>query len=134
MEKTKTLVINLGSTSTKVGIFQRDEKLWVESIVHDRRLLETPCLMDQYGVRARAVADALKLHGDTMDALEAVVSRGGILKPIPGGVYQIGKQMLEDTASGKYGVHPCNLACHIAHGIAEQYHIPALIVDPPATD
>lgn len=135
MNKRNILVINLGSTSTKVAIYENDQCLFNEAIKHSAEVLNSFSeTFDQYGYRYDEIKNTLKNWGYTMEDLDCVVSRGGHTEPLTGGPYIINDKMLEQSRSKIYGNHPSDLGLQIAGGISREYHIPAYTVDPPVTD
>lgn len=131
----KILVINPGSTSTKVALFSNDELLFEKKIEHSSEELSVfHKIIDQYQFRKDIILDFLKEKGINLSTLDAVVGRGGLLKPIPSGTYRVNEKMLEDLRKGVSGEHASNLGGILAYGIAEKLSIPAYIVDPVVID
>lgn len=131
----KILVINPGSTSTKVALFSNDELLFEKKIEHSSEELSIfHKIIDQYQFRKDIILDFLKEKGVNLSTLDAVVGRGGLLKPIPSGTYRVNEKMLEDLRKGVSGEHASNLGGILAYGIAEKLSIPAYIVDPVVID
>ncbi len=131
----KILVINPGSTSTKIALFI-DNKLAVdEKVVHSTEQLKAiPCLWDQLALRQEAVENFLTKNNIDKAELSAVVSRGGLLRPIPGGTYIINEQMLADAEAGVQGTHAANLGCALAKNFADAARVSAFVVDPISVD
>ena len=132
--------INPGSTSTKTALF-RDTACQFESVVrHDAdQLHQLPSLADQLPLRLAAIESALEaglaqagLPG--LEAIDAYVGRGGMLRPLASGTYAINPAMLEDLEQNRYGVHASNLGAPIAAGLSARYGKPAFIVDPVSVD
>jgi len=130
----RILCINPGSTSTKVAAFLGDTLLFSEEVRHPKEELAA-CggAQQQLPLRQRAVAKALSDHGGA-ERFDAVAGRGGLLAPLPGGVYEIGPVMLEELAANAHGEHPCNLGAPLALHFAKLSGCPAFVVDPPVTD
>ena len=129
------LVINPGSTSTKVGIFTKGEMRVNVSVRHpDEELRRFPTIWDQYDYRRAAVSSVLRDHGFAMDQIDAIACRGGNVKPLPGGTYKICSRMIADMKSGIYGGHPINVGGLVAFDLGDQFNIPVLTADPPMTD
>ena len=134
-QKYKILAINPGSTSTKIAWFESEKKVFEKNIGHSTRVLEKfKSIWDQYSFRKEEVVRTLEEAGFTLSELNAVVGRGGLIRPIPSGVYIVDEQMIQDARIGYQGPHASNLGCVIAYSIAWEYDIPAYIVDPPAVD
>ena len=129
------LAINPGSTSTKIGLFKNKESLFEITVRHSSQKIEQfTKIWDQYTFRKEEIIATVKEKGIELKDLSAVVARGGLIKPIPSGVYTIDEQMIEDARIGIQGQHASNLGCVIAYGIAWEYNIPCYISDPPAVD
>ncbi|MDK2868481.1 MAG: butyrate kinase [Clostridiales bacterium] len=129
------LAINPGSTSTKIAVFEDEKEVFETTIRHPNEVIEQyACIFDQYDFRKQIIIDTLKEKGFDLNTLNAVVGRGGLLKPIKGGTYAVNEPMLKDLEKGVLGEHASNLGGIIANEIASQYHIPAFIVDPVVVD
>ena len=111
----KIFVINPGSTSTKVALFEGTQCLWTETQRYDAAELEPfASVTDQEGFRYDRIARILEDKGVDLSSFSAVVGRGGLLKPIPGGTYKVGARMLEDLKSMAYGSHARNWGAALA--------------------
>lgn len=134
MEK-MILVINPGSTSTKLGLYRGLEKVFVKNISHDaEELKDFKKITDQQDLRLSYILDFLEDKEVELDHLSAVVGRGGLLKPIPGGTYKVNEKMIEDLNKGVQGEHASNLGGLLAKSIADKVDIPSFIVDPVVVD
>lgn len=128
----RLLIINLGSTSTKVGVYLNTALIWAHTITHPREEIAGYLhFMDQYDYRLKAILKLLGDRGEPLEGIHAIVSRGGTIRPVRGGTYAITKRMLSDSQCGKYGDHPCNIGGQIAYDLGGRYGIPAFTVDPP---
>lgn len=113
----KILAINPGSTSTKIAVYEDLTPRLVYSIRHSvEELAQFPRVIDQFEFRKQLVLEALQKH-DIPFEFDAIIGRGGLLKPIPGGVYEVNDAMLDDSAHAMRS-HACNLGCLIAHELA----------------
>lgn len=129
------LVINPGSTSTKIAIFNGKERLFEYTVNHSAEELSPyPSIASQYGFRREAILKALSDKQFDLAALVAVIGRGGLLRPIPGGAYRVNAAMKLDLSMAKYGEHASNLGALIADDIASSLGIPSFIVDPVVVD
>jgi butyrate kinase len=129
------LVINPGSTSTKIGVFENQKELFTEGISHSSEELSVyPDVASQYEFRRARILELLKARGFELSRLSAIVGRGGLLRPIPGGVYAVNEPMKADLLSAKYGEHASNLGGLIASSLAAELRIPAYIADPVVVD
>ena len=131
----RILTINPGSTSTKIAIFD-DEKLVIEETLRHsaEEIGKFEKLFDQYEFRKNIILEILNEKGINITKLNAVVGRGGLLKPISGGTYGVNEKMIDDLKVGVLGEHASNLGGVIANEIASQLNIPAFIVDPVVVD
>jgi butyrate kinase len=147
----RILIINPGSTSTKVALYEDEHPLFAETIYHSaEEIAAFPHIADQYAFRRDTVLSLLDEKGIKLDSLDAVVGRGGILKPMPSGTYRVNEKMLDElrpepfdklrTAPDEGLRHPqerehaSNLGAIIADEIARRAGIPAFIVDPVCVD
>jgi len=131
----KILIINPGSTSTKIGIFYDGEMKVNVSVKHDdEELRKFPTIWDQYDFRRDAVFRVLKDNNLTMGEMDAIACRGGNVKPLPGGIYRLCPKMIADMKSGIYGGHPINVGGLVSFDLGNQFNIPVLTADPPMTD
>lgn len=134
-EAYRLLIINPGSTSTKIAIYDNEKPVFEETLRHSNDELEPyATIFDQYEFRKNVILDTLNAKGINITKLSAVVGRGGLLKPIEGGTYNVNEAMLADLKVGVMGQHASNLGGIIAHEIAAPLHIPAFIVDPVVVD
>lgn len=128
------LVINPGSTSTKLAVFANHELLAEETIRHTVDEIEQfEGVIDQTAFRKQLILEFIETY-NFADELVAIVGRGGLLKPIPGGTYYVDDAMLEDLLTEKYNTHASNLGGILAHEFGQEYHVPAFIVDPVVVD
>ena len=133
----KILAINPGSTSTKIAVYEDLNPIFVETIRHNVEDLEVfEAITDQYNFRKEFIISTLEQNGIKIDDLDVVVGRGGLLKPIPGGVYEVNEVMIQDLKIGIQGEHASNLGGILAKEIAKSSakNIPAFIVDPVVVD
>ena len=130
----KILVINPGSTSTKVAVFGDREPIFIESIHHPSGVLsQFSSLKEQKDFRKEKIIEVLKKHNISLDQLEIVIGRGGILKPIEAGTYRVNNRLMNDLIQSKVK-HASNLGGIIAYEIATDLGIPAYIADPVSVD
>jgi len=136
MKPSVILAINPGSTSTKVALFQGPKEVWSDTQRYDaNRIREFPRIPAQELFRLEDIRKALKKKNTEATDLDAVVGRGGLLRPIPGGTYKVGAEMLEDLRSCRFGSHASNLGGPLAKMIADEAGgVPAFIVDPVVVD
>ncbi len=129
------LAINPGSTSTKCAIYRDTQEVWKKGVSHKAEdLARFRRLQDQLEYRNKAVREGVAEAGIPLSEISAVVGRGGLLKPLPGGVYEVNERMKADLLSEKYGRHASNLGALIADSLAAELGIRAFIVDPVVVD
>lgn len=130
------LAINPGSTSTKIAVYQSTDRIFIKSISHSaEELKEFKSIADQFEFRMKIIMDELNAAQIEIENITAVMGRGGLVKPIPSGVYAVNQALMDDLKIGVMGQHASNLGGLIANQIAEA--IPAaraFIVDPVVVD
>jgi len=131
----KLLIINPGSTSTKIGIYE-DEKVLLEEVLRHKveELKAFGQITDQYDFRKNIIMDVIGKKGYTIEDFDGIVGCGGLVKPIIGGTYIVNDRLIEDLHIGILGQHASNLGGLIAHEIAKEIDKPAFIVDPVVVD
>ncbi len=131
----KTLVINPGSTSTKIGIFEDETLLFDETLRHStEEIARYDSIIDQKDFRRDIILDFLKSKDFDVNSLDVVVGRGGMLKPISGGTYAVNDALVRDLEIGVSGQHASNLGGILAKEIADSIGKPSFIVDPVVVD
>jgi butyrate kinase len=133
--KKNILVINPGSTSTKVAIFNQEGKeIFKESISHStEELSQFKSLLEQGPVRKKIIFNTLKKKKVDSNSLRAIIGRGGVLKPLEAGTYEVNNKLINDLKSSPIE-HASNLGGIIAHEIAKELNVPAYIADPVSVD
>ena len=131
----KSLIINPGSTSTKIGVFEDETLLFEETLRHStEEIAQYASIVDQKDFRKQIILDLLKEKNFDIKSLQVIVGRGGMLKPIPGGTYAVSDALLEDLKIGKQGQHASNLGGILAREIGDSIGVPSYIVDPVVVD
>ncbi len=131
----KSLIINPGSTSTKIGVFEDETLLFEETLRHStEEIAQYASIVDQKDFRKDIIINLLKEKDFDMNSLNMVVGRGGMLKPIPGGTYAVSDDLLEDLKIGRQGQHASNLGGILAREIGDSIGVPSYIVDPVVVD
>lgn len=131
----KLLIINPGSTSTKISVFEDEKEVFGETLRHSSE--ETgkyKHILDQKDFRTEIILKVLKDNNVDINGLDAVVGRGGLLRPIFSGTYDVNDAMLQDLKESVQGEHASNLGAIIAREIANSIGKPAFIVDPVVVD
>lgn len=131
----KLLIINPGSTSTKIGFYEGEKEILEETLRHSaEEILKYDTIFDQLDFRKEVILKVLKEKGIDINELDAVVGRGGMLKPIEGGTYEVNEAMVEDLKIGVQGPHASNLGGILSNEIAKEIGKRAFIVDPVVVD
>lgn len=135
MEKALLLVINPGSTSTKIAVYRGEEAEFTETLRHSAEELQHfSDIIEQLDFRRQLVLEAVRKAGIELDQIAAVVGRGGLLQPIQGGTYTVNERMRADLRNQARGAHASNLGGLIAHQIAAEIGVCAYITDPVCVD
>ena len=131
----KILVINPGSTSTKVSLFEDTTEVWQESVNHEAEDLAGFHLMyEQFPYRLEMLEAMLAEKGVSLSDLDAVAGRGGCIRPCKGGTYHVNDRMREDCRIGYSAQHASNLGALLAWELASRAGLPSFIADPVVTD
>jgi butyrate kinase len=133
----RILAINPGSTSTKLAVFEGEEEVFAEELQHPAAELEPfegQRIVAQFAFRKEVIERFLGEHGLTLDMIDAVSARGGLVRPIPHGTYHVNEAMRQDLLEGSRGDHASNLGALIAHALVGDRGKPAFIVDPVVVD
>lgn len=136
MEEIRILAINPGSTSTKIAVFSGINPVFVRTIYHTtEELAKFDKITDQYNFRKEIIYKQLEEAGIEVASLNAIVGRGGLVKPIPSGVYEVNETMKADLRNSPMGEHASNLGGLIADDIAKSLNnVRAFITDPVVVD
>lgn len=129
------LVVNPGSTSTKIALFKNEKCLAQETVRHSSEdIAKFKDLVSQAGMREESILKVLEQAGVKVEMIDAISARGGLVAPCPSGTYSVNETMLEELGSGKRGVHASNLGALIGAKIAQAANAPAFITDPVVVD
>ncbi len=136
MESIRILAINPGSTTTKIAVYQNTNAIFVKTIKHSLEELKPfQKITDQYIFRKEIIIRQLEEADIDLKYIRAIVGRGGLVKPIPSGVYAVNEQMKADMVNSPLGEHASNLGGLIADDIAETLpNAKAFICDPVVVD
>lgn len=131
----KSLIINPGSTSTKIGVFEDEVMLYDQTLRHStEEISQYASIIDQKDFRKDIIVNFLKDKGEDLNSFNVIVGRGGLLKPIPGGTYAVTDELLADLKTGVQGQHASNLGGILAREIGDEIGVPSFIVDPVVVD
>lgn len=131
----KILAINPGSTSTKIANFEDEACVWKQEIPNPASELKNFVrIADQYEYRIALLLKTLAEKETPLEEFEAIVGRGGMLKPIAGGTYLVDEHLVEILSNAPEGEHASNLGGIMAYHLGQQIKAPAYIVDPVSVD
>lgn len=135
MKNYRLLIINPGSTSTKIAVFDNENIICEETLRHSVDEISSYVkIYDQFEFRKNIILKALEKSNISIDSLDGVIGRGGLLRPIEGGTYEVNDKMLQDLREGYLGEHASNLGGIISYEIAKEINKKAFIVDPVVVD
>jgi butyrate kinase len=136
MTSIRILAINPGSTSTKIAVFEENQPIFAKTLRHPREEIAAfQKVADQYTFRKEIILNQLMEADIDMNTIHAIVGRGGLLKPIPSGVYEVNQSMINDLMLGTYGEHASNLGGLIAEDLARSLpNARAFIANPVVVD
>ena len=144
--KGNILVINPGSTSTKIAYYEDGQQKFETNLSHSaEEISRFESVMHQGDMRRDAIVDFLTVNGVTLDSVDLIMARGGLITPIQTGVYEVTEDMRSALIEGRNGVHACNLSALIADDLAAEINrmraekgmegvCKAYIADPPMAD
>ncbi|MCL2097748.1 MAG: butyrate kinase [Bacteroidales bacterium] len=132
----KILTINPGSTSTKIAVFEDEKNIFQKNLQHDADdLKQFAKITEQFEFRKEAILSLLKENNFDVQSFNAIVGRGGLMRPLASGTYLVNEAMKKDLSDCEYGEHASNLGALIADDIARQIpNCPAFIADPVVVD
>ena len=131
----KLLVINPGSTSTKIAFYEGEEQRWSESISHSREELDKyDTIADQMDMRRALVEQAMAAHGVPLSELTALAARGGPIAPLHSGAYEVNDKMVDIIRTHPQDQHASLLGALIAYGLAGSIGKKAYIYDAVTVD
>lgn len=132
----RIFIINPGSTSTKLSLFENDKNIYTTDVFHDSKvLLSFPTINDQLDYRMKVIYDFLKEDHIDLTGIDAVVGRGGGCYAVPGGIYQIDERLIADTRAARGGLyHASMLGVQMAKEVHQKYGGIMIMMDPPVVD
>lgn len=144
--KGRILIINPGSTSTKIGFYEDGQQKFETNLTHSAEdIAKYESVMHQGDMRRDAIVNFLSENGVEIDSIDLIMARGGLITPIQAGVYQVTPAMRDALIEGRDGVHACNLSALIADDMASDINksrtekgidgiCKAYIADAPTSD
>src|SRR5690554_2810620 len=131
----KILVINLGSTSTKIAVYNNDKLFLHKELRHDPAvILKFENSIAQKDFREEQILNFISENNYDLSNIDIFVGRGGLIKPVEGGTYLINEKMIRDLTSMHYGDHVSNLGSIIAYDFAKKHNKKAYTVNPVVVD
>jgi len=131
----RQLIINPGSASTKLAVFDNENPVFEKTVYHDAEHLKQYVLAtDQLDFRSAFILELLEQEGFPLSSFDAVVGRGGLLRPMASGTYLVNERMKHELLHEPQEDHASNLGALIADRLASRVGVPAYIVDPVCTD
>ena len=131
----KILVVNPGSTSTKIGYFENETQIFDKVLRHTSEELSAfDSITHQYNFRMAIIEEFMFEQNIDVSGLDAIVGMGGLISPVRGGTYLVNDKMTADLKDGIQGEHASNLGGLIAKAIGDKINSPAFIVDPVVVD
>jgi butyrate kinase len=131
----RSLIINPGSTSTKIGVFDDEKLVFDKTLRHTtEEIAQFPTIFAQKDFRKKIILDALEENKIDIRSFQVIVGRGGMLKPIEGGTYAVTDALEKDLEVGVQGQHASNLGGILAREIGDSIGVPSYIVDPVVVD
>jgi butyrate kinase len=136
MNSTRILVINPGSTSTKIAIYDNTVCSLLKTLNHPiAELSPYKSINEQFEFRKNIIINELKHDRIDLASIQIVIGRGGLTYPLKSGVYYINELMVEHCRKGVMGEHASNLGSMIAYDIAQMNPgTIALVADAVVTD
>lgn len=129
------LVINPGSTSTKIALYDGENEVWKEGISHPvEELQRFNAIIDELDMRYDLVMNAVAKHGCNLCSLSAIVSRGGPIAPFSSGAYLVNQTMVDTVYDHPLDQHASILGAVIAFRMAERIGVNAYIYDAVSVD
>jgi butyrate kinase len=131
------LAINPGSTSTKIAVYANETAKLVRTVQHsadDLQGFRGRPILDQVEFRLDAIERELHSAGYMAEDFNAIAGRGGLLRPLPSGVYRVNEEMLHELRLAPHGEHASNMGAFLAKAIADQARVSAYVVDPVCVD
>ncbi|MGX8773599.1 MAG: butyrate kinase [Bacillota bacterium] len=142
-EQSRILVVNPGSTSTKIAVFETEgqkadmplQEIFSRTLRHDAEELQSlGTIADQLDFRKHVVGDALRENGHEIGDFDAIACRGGLVRQLPSGTYRVNDALVNDCRIGVCGQHASNLGALIGSELERESGVPAYIIDPPVVN
>lgn len=131
----RILIINPGSTSTKIAIYDEDHLVFSNSISHSaKELAKFDDVVSQYQMRKGSIIESLAEEGISLDSISLIMARGGLLPPLSSGAYKVNEDMVYTLTYEPQIEHASNLGAIIAHSLAKEIGVDSYIYDPVTVD
>lgn len=131
----KLLIINPGSTSTKIAVYEDENCLFVESLEHDSETIKKyENIISQFEFRKDLIVETVEKNGVQLKDITAIVARGGLLPPVEAGAYKVNEDMVWQLINAPQNEHASNLGAVIANSLSKEYGMPSYIYDGVTVD
>lgn len=131
----RSLIINPGSTSTKIAVFEELKPVFQKSLSHSaEQLAPYKKVAEQFEFRRDIIVQALKEANILMSSIHVIMARGGLVHPVESGIYRVSPRMVVDLKQAVNGEHASNLGAIIADDLGKDFSIPVYIADPVVVD
>lgn len=131
----RLLIINPGSTSTKIAVYEDEKPLFVKNIEHrPEELMKYNAVVDQFEFREKVILEALQEENVPLTSITAIVSRGGLLPPVEAGAYEINEDMVWQLRYKPHHEHASNLGAIVAYSLKQKHPVPAYVYDGVTVD
>jgi len=132
----RILAINPGSTSTKIAVYEGETPVFLKNLKHTSEMLAPFAkITDQFQFRKKLIISQIEEQEIQIESIKIIMGRGGLLKPIESGVYEVNDKMIRDLRNSPLGEHASNLGGLIAAHIAKSLsHARAFIANPVVVD
>ena len=131
----KIFVINPGSSSLKVALFENDKEIWSVTKRHDpEKIRSFPTVYEQIDFRMEAIDEVIVEKEVDFDKIDVIACRGGFCKPLESGTYAINDALLDDLKYARWGEHAANISPFCGKILSERYNKPAFYTDPVSVD
>lgn len=131
----KIFTLSPGSTSTKLAVFDGENRIFKANVQHDAKTLQSFArVSEQRPYRVEAIGKELKENNIYIEEMDAFAAYSGGLSSTPGGIFPVNEKILEDCTSGRLMEHPAILGAQIIAEFAKETGKPAYLVNPPDVD
>lgn len=131
----KIFTLSPGSTSTKLAVFDGEERLFKANVQHDtEKLKEFKRVSDQLPYRVETILEELNKNNIKLEDMDAFAAYSGGLVSTTTGIFPVNEKIIDDCSSGRLMEHPAILGSQIINAFAKEVNKPAYLVNPPDCD